>query len=124
MVEIAPAAGLPDRIEFNPGGLAVLFAPADLVIPAILKDRPAGEGRPIRVWVPGCASGEEAVAAVTMTIVEQMGPAGIVLPGRQDDAAASMREAQSAQHRLADAYVDIECMRSVVIEAACGVALR
>jgi simple sugar transport system ATP-binding protein len=27
---------------------------------------------------------------MTMTIVEQMGPAGIVLPGRQDDAAASM----------------------------------
>ena len=27
---------------------------------------------------------------MTMTIVEQMGPAGIVLPGRQDDAAANM----------------------------------
>src|SRR5262249_57092136 len=25
---------------------------------------------------------------------------------------------QSAQHRLADAYIDVECMRSVVIEAA------
>ena len=25
---------------------------------------------------------------------------------------------QSAQHRLADAYIDVECMRSVVLEAA------
>ena len=45
------------------------------VIPALLKDRPSSQ--PVRVWVPGCATGEEAysLAIVLKEALEQLKPA-------------------------------------------------
>jgi two-component system CheB/CheR fusion protein len=41
-----------------------------VVFPAILRDRPAGD--PIRVWIPGCATGEEAYS-IAISLVEFLG---------------------------------------------------
>jgi two-component system CheB/CheR fusion protein len=45
------------------------------VIPALLKDRPPSQA--LRVWIPGCATGEEAysLAIVFREVVEQLKPA-------------------------------------------------
>jgi two-component system CheB/CheR fusion protein len=42
---------------------------SEQVLPALLKDRPADA--PIRVWVPGCATGEEAYS-IAMCLLERM----------------------------------------------------
>ncbi len=47
------------------------------VFPRILQGRPAKE--PIRVWVAGCATGEEAFS-VAMSLQEYMNEAGVVFP--------------------------------------------
>ncbi len=47
------------------------------VFPEILKDRP--EGAPIRVWVPGCSTGEE-VYSVAMSLLEFFDGAGPKFP--------------------------------------------
>jgi two-component system CheB/CheR fusion protein len=46
------------------------------VIPALLKDRPPGQA--LRVWIPACATGEEAysLAIVFKEALEQLDPAG------------------------------------------------
>jgi two-component system CheB/CheR fusion protein len=46
------------------------------VIPALLKDRPPGQA--LRVWIPACATGEEAysLAIVFKEALEQLAPAG------------------------------------------------
>jgi chemotaxis methyl-accepting protein methylase len=46
------------------------------VIPALLSNRPAN--RPVRAWIPGCSSGEEAysLAIIFREALEQMKPAG------------------------------------------------
>ena len=49
----------------------------DTVIPEILKNRPAGQ--PIRIWVPGCASGEEAYS-IAMCLLESRAEAGTNVP--------------------------------------------
>jgi two-component system, chemotaxis family, CheB/CheR fusion protein len=46
---------------------AVFAAVKETAFPAILKDRTAGS--PIRVWVPGCSTGEE-VYSIAITLVE------------------------------------------------------
>ena len=40
------------------------------VFPALYKDRPSN--RPLRIWVPGCATGEE-VYSVAMALLEYLG---------------------------------------------------
>jgi two-component system, chemotaxis family, CheB/CheR fusion protein len=47
------------------------------VIPELLKDRPAGQ--PIRVWVPGCASGEEAYS-IGICLLESAAGAALGVP--------------------------------------------
>jgi chemotaxis methyl-accepting protein methylase/signal transduction histidine kinase/ActR/RegA family two-component response regulator len=49
----------------------------DKVIPQILKDR--SPNTPIRVWVPGCASGEEAYS-IAICLLEAVGKAGANVP--------------------------------------------
>jgi two-component system CheB/CheR fusion protein len=48
-----------------------------VVFPAILKNRPSG--LPIRVWVPGCSTGEE-VYSIAICLIESMETAGVVFP--------------------------------------------
>src|SRR5260370_16436853 len=48
----------------DPGGFEVLRR---TLFPRIIKAKPPGE--PIRVWVPGCSTGEE-VYSIAMTLVE------------------------------------------------------
>jgi two-component system CheB/CheR fusion protein len=43
-----------------------------IVIPALLKNRASGERSPIRIWVPGCASGEEAYS-IAICFLESLG---------------------------------------------------
>ncbi|HKB44202.1 MAG TPA: chemotaxis protein CheB, partial [Chitinophagaceae bacterium] len=47
------------------------------VFPAILKDRKPSE--PIRVWVPGCATGEEAIS-IAILLIEYLSEKGITIP--------------------------------------------
>jgi len=49
----------------------------DTVIPQILKDR--SPDRPIRVWVPGCASGEEAYS-IAICLLEAAAAEGVGVP--------------------------------------------
>ncbi len=50
------------------------------VFPALYKDRPSN--RPLRIWVPGCSSGEE-VYSVAMTLLEYLGEAAPASVGIQ-----------------------------------------
>jgi two-component system, chemotaxis family, CheB/CheR fusion protein len=52
-----------------------------VVIPAILKERQPGDGRPIRVWVPGCATGEEAYS-IAICFLEVLGERATEAPLR------------------------------------------
>jgi len=75
----------------TPTGGKILVGGADLRGGDVTDARRKGVGyvprdRHARGIIPLLSIAEN----MTMTIVEQMGPAGIVLPGRQDDAAASM----------------------------------
>ena len=47
------------------------------VFPALVKNRP--DTSPVRVWVPGCASGEEAYA-IAISLLEFFGEAGVTFP--------------------------------------------
>ncbi len=47
------------------------------VFPAILKDKAGDAG--VRIWVPGCASGEETYS-LTITLLDVMGAQGVDLP--------------------------------------------
>jgi simple sugar transport system ATP-binding protein len=74
-----------------PTGGKILVAGADLRGGDVIDARRKGVGyvprdRHARGIIPLLSIAEN----MTMTIVEQMGPAGIVLPARQDDAAAGM----------------------------------
>jgi simple sugar transport system ATP-binding protein len=74
-----------------PTGGKILVGGADLRGGDVIDARRKGVGyvprdRHARGIIPLLSIAEN----MTMTIVEQMGPAGIVLPGRQDDAAANM----------------------------------
>jgi len=50
------------------------------VFPALYKDRPSN--RPLRIWVPGCSSGEE-VYSVAMTLLEYLGDGAHAAAGIQ-----------------------------------------
>jgi two-component system, chemotaxis family, CheB/CheR fusion protein len=68
-----------------------------VVIPALLKDRPPGEGRPLRVWVPGCASGEEAYS-IAICFLECLGDRSDGVPLRlfaTDVDEAALRKARA-----------------------------
>jgi len=74
-----------------PTGGKILVGSADLRGGDVTDARRKGVGyvprdRHARGIIPLLSIAEN----MTMTIIERMGPAGIVLPGRQDDAAASM----------------------------------
>lgn len=56
---------------------AVFEALGRLVFPALLNKRPAG--LPIRIWVPGCSTGEEAYS-LAITLLEQLGPRSEAFP--------------------------------------------
>ncbi len=49
----------------------------DRVLPAILRDK--AEGSAVRLWVPGCASGEEAYS-LAITVLETMAELGVSRP--------------------------------------------
>ena len=47
------------------------------IFPPFFKDRPAG--LPIRIWIPGCSTGEEAYS-IQMSLLESMEEQGVVFP--------------------------------------------
>lgn len=49
----------------------------DKIFPAIFKDRKSED--PVRIWVPGCATGEEAYS-IAMVLIEYMRPKGLESP--------------------------------------------
>lgn len=48
-----------------------------IVFPNILKDRPSGS--PVRIWVPGCSTGEE-VYSIAICLLEHFAETGIAFP--------------------------------------------
>jgi two-component system CheB/CheR fusion protein len=56
---------------------AVFDALKESVFPAIVRERQSGE--PIRIWVPGCSTGEE-VYSIAICLIEFMQNAGVDLP--------------------------------------------
>jgi two-component system CheB/CheR fusion protein len=47
------------------------------ILPAVFKDRKTND--PLRIWIPGCATGEEAIS-MAITVLEYLGEKGITLP--------------------------------------------
>ena len=76
---------------------------AKVVIPALLEDRRTGDS--IRVWVPGCATGEEAYSIAILLLEEAVRrdirpePPGFRLRPRRGRAGGRPRRALSARHR-------------------------
>src|SRR5678815_2646494 len=62
------------RFFRDPDSFAALNA---VVVPSLLADH--DEERTIRVWVPGCSTGEEAYS-VAMVLIEQMAERGLTMP--------------------------------------------
>jgi two-component system CheB/CheR fusion protein len=49
----------------------------DTILPSLLRSKPSGE--PIRVWIPGCSTGEEAYS-IAMVLLEYLGDRGASVP--------------------------------------------
>lgn len=69
----------------------------DRVLPAILRDK--AEGSAVRLWVPGCASGEEAYS-LAITVLEAMEQLGISRPLKVFATDIGDRELETARKAL------------------------
>ena len=86
-VDVDGVSGYIDHLEANPGEFANLFNTILINVTGFFRDPGTwsylqeevvpelggGNGGPIRVWVPGCASGEEAYS-VAIVLAEALGP--------------------------------------------------
>jgi len=86
------------RFFRDPDSFAALNA---VVVPSLLADH--DEERTIRVWVPGCSTGEEAYS-VAMVLIEQMAERGVTMPLQvfaTDVSEAAIDQARSAHYPAA-----------------------